>query len=430
MSGINIPLGYNYTINNTIVSSYTANYYVATTGSDSNPGTFASPFKSLQKLFSVIQAGQLAYIRGGTYDGSYNPADATEGAKISSITGNNNLWTIIEGYPGERPIFDYNSFGPSSSQNKGIVIQNCSYLKFKNFEVTNVKQPTGANFALGITFSSTNSNDHIIFENIDSHHNDGTGFYLRGNYTNVRFLNCDAHDNYDLNTTGAIGGNADGFGLEATTISTALTMLINCRSWNNSDDGFDTWDNQGLVIFDNCWSYHNGYVPGTSTPAGDGNGFKLGRMTASGRTGDTVRIVKNCLAVNNRTNGINQNQCNALFQVYNCTTSGNATRSYWFFTYDLPFILRNNLSYNESAGIFLTNLIHDHNSWDSSVTVTSGDFVSVDDTQLINSRDSVGNLPIITAFHLIAGSDLINAGVEVGLPYNGAFPDMGCFKYS
>jgi autotransporter-associated beta strand protein len=42
-------------------------YYVSPTGSDSNPGTFAQPFRTIQKAADTVQAGDEAIIRGGTY---------------------------------------------------------------------------------------------------------------------------------------------------------------------------------------------------------------------------------------------------------------------------------------------------------------------------------------------------------------------------
>ena len=48
-------------------------FYVATSGSDSNPGTLASPFKTLQKCQTAMQNSptvKTCYIRGGTYTGS------------------------------------------------------------------------------------------------------------------------------------------------------------------------------------------------------------------------------------------------------------------------------------------------------------------------------------------------------------------------
>ena len=38
------------------------------------------------------------------------------------------------------------------------------------------------------------------------------------------------------------------------------------------------------------------------------------------------------------------------------------------------------------------------------------------------------SLPSIDYFKLVAGSDLRNVGVNVGLPYNGTAPDLGAFE--
>lgn len=45
-------------------------YYVATTGSDSNPGTLASPFATLSHAMTVAPVGSVIYLRGGTYYGT------------------------------------------------------------------------------------------------------------------------------------------------------------------------------------------------------------------------------------------------------------------------------------------------------------------------------------------------------------------------
>jgi hypothetical protein len=46
------------------------------------------------------------------------------------------------------------------------------------------------------------------------------------------------------------------------------------------------------------------------------------------------------------------------------------------------------------------------------------------------ARQADGSLPDITSFKLVGGSDLINAGTNVGLPFNGAAPDLGAFETS
>ena len=43
-------------------------YYVATNGSDSNPGTLSRPWRTIGKATQTLQAGDTVNIRGGTYN--------------------------------------------------------------------------------------------------------------------------------------------------------------------------------------------------------------------------------------------------------------------------------------------------------------------------------------------------------------------------
>ncbi|MBL0135867.1 MAG: cadherin repeat domain-containing protein [Chitinophagaceae bacterium] len=50
-------------------------------------------------------------------------------------------------------------------------------------------------------------------------------------------------------------------------------------------------------------------------------------------------------------------------------------------------------------------------------------------TGLDNARQTDGSLPVIPFMHLASGSDLIDAGINVGIPYNGTAPDLGAFEF-
>src|SRR4030095_11543216 len=54
-----------------------ATYYVATTGSDSAPGTGAQPFRTIAKGLTVLRAGDKLYIRAGTYNETINSNSQT-----------------------------------------------------------------------------------------------------------------------------------------------------------------------------------------------------------------------------------------------------------------------------------------------------------------------------------------------------------------
>jgi hypothetical protein len=102
-------------------------------------------------------------------------------------------------------------------------------------------------------------------------------------------------------------------------------------------------------------------------------------------------------------------------------------------------VLRNNLLYSNAALYYFESIAiwtHDHNSFDASptVTVTADDFVSVDSTGITEARQADGSLPDNDCYnnfmHLASTSDLINAGIDVGLTYEGAAPDIGAFEYT
>ncbi len=42
-------------------------YYVSPSGLDSNPGTFTQPWRTISKAARTVKAGDVVYIRGGTY---------------------------------------------------------------------------------------------------------------------------------------------------------------------------------------------------------------------------------------------------------------------------------------------------------------------------------------------------------------------------
>ena len=79
---------------------------------------------------------------------------------------------------------------------------------------------------------------------------------------------------------------------------------------------------------------------------------------------------------------------------------------------------------------------HSNNSWDSDVVVEpdGSDFTGPLDSAsiydaLIAARQADGSLPEITNFNLVTGSDLIDAGIDVGLSYEGTAPDIGPFEF-
>jgi hypothetical protein len=83
-----------------------------------------------------------------------------------------------------------------------------------------------------------------------------------------------------------------------------------------------------------------------------------------------------------------------------------------------------------NADTALAGTIEANNSWNLiTVTASITDFISLDENLAKAPRQADGSLPDNGFARLVAGSDLIDQGVDVGLPYCGAAPDLGAFEY-
>ena len=251
----------------------------------------------------------------------------------------------------------------------------------------------------------------------------------------TQFINCDSHNNYDPYTPGDPYGNADGYDLGGADLGTTTT-LKGCRSWGNSDDGFDCYRANGLIIFQNCWAFHLGYRP-DGTTGGDGWGFKLGISTNIATNTTLTRKLTDCLAFYNRLGGIGLNDntpTEPLCNIFNCTTFHNTGAQYTA-GYDfgdvagIAHVLQNNIALDEMLPVSVeSSVIESHNSWDAGFSASHSDFLSLDSTGMSGPRQADGSLPNLDFLRLAPNSPLIDAGINVGLPYAGVAPDLGAFE--
>jgi hypothetical protein len=71
-----------------------ATYYVATTGSDTNPGTLSQPFLSLQRGVNAAAAGDTIIVRDGTYGGGCSSTDSY--AVSINKAGTSSAWITLK----------------------------------------------------------------------------------------------------------------------------------------------------------------------------------------------------------------------------------------------------------------------------------------------------------------------------------------------
>ena len=415
---------------------FSANYYAApnATGSGTsidNPCSFTAGIakSDLDTLF----------LRGGQYN-----LTATQNF---NATGTATKRKAMVAYGNEKPILDFRNqaYGSRGVQFGG----NYQYVR-------------------GITICYTGKNgfyvtgSYSIFENCETYGNGDTGFQNKNCCGNL-IKNCDSHHNFDYQsgslTSPNFGGNADGFADKQYVNNGAPNVYEGCRSWANSDDGWDFYDKTGSSIIRNSICFNIGpssydmrnhprlnvdkswfdQFPTTINDNyitlenyrnyGNRNGYKLGGLNSV----HDVEVT-NCLAVACAGKGFDQNNNFGTMTLYN-NSSYNNGRNYGFSNGNGgTLIIRNSLSLNTNGGqsnSFSTKTYtHSHNSWDiSGLTCTVADFASLDTSLVISPRLPNGDLPVTPFMRLVEGSKLIDAGTNVGLPYAGKAPDLGCFEF-
>jgi hypothetical protein len=384
-------------------------YFVDVNGNDSNPGTIDLPWATWGKAFAEAKPGVVVYIRGG----EYKPG-STWSTRALNIHGTKEAPVQILNYPGEKPILNCEMIQPLE-WNFGISLEKCSYWIIKGLEVKNVFEGPSPNLARGFDLKAC---ENITLENCVAHNIGGDGFTARDIIGDLIFHNCDSYSNSDLNYNGE---TANGFYISCS--QSAEISFNGCRAWNCSDDGFDFFYAEGIISLNTCWSFSNG-----GNTSGDGNGFKLG-ATREPKLNKPQRIIFNSIAALNKAVGFDQNSANVDMTLCNNVAYGNEGSGYGLGEFKNILIIRNNISYNNGwTDAFCSTAIHDHNSWDSGIVITDADFENLDTDELLKERNELGNLPIINFLHAVPLSDLINSGIDVGLPYSGLAPDIGPFE--
>jgi hypothetical protein len=395
--------------------------YVATNGSDANPGTIDAPFLTLHAAVASAFAGDVIYLRGGTHY-------YTSTVNIPGHNSSNNP-VLITSYPGEAAELNWSNWTPASETIRGAA---------RGMKIT------GSYWQLkGLTLSYSPDNGikceghHNTFEQVVFHHNGDSGIQIglnKEDYTtnpepdtraaHNLVLNCDSYRNADPATSYE---NADGFACKL--YAGKGNKFVGCRAWENCDDGWDLYQTEYLIVLENCWSWHNGdpSLWGFSSFNGDGNCFKLG--------GDNTFcpiLVVNCVALDAQwgtTAGFAFNNNTAPITNINCSAL-NCGRPYKYGQNGNVF--KNCLDWNSTrpAPVDITGTSSQvNNSWNLPVTVTAADFVSVLASAAVAPRQPDGSLPNNGFARLVNGSDLIDKGVDVGLPFNGSAPDLGAYEY-
>jgi hypothetical protein len=396
-----------------VITASARTYYVSPTGNDLNVGyDINAPFKTMKKALGKSDMTEIL-VRGGVH--GYTGDSTVSINKVGTAPG---AYTI-RNFPGERPLFDCSGLNAGK---KGFSVTG-RYWHIIGLDIMKARDN-----GMYITGADNIIEFCTFFENEDS------GLQLSAGATNNKIINCDSYYNKD-----ATSENADGFACKLD-VGTGNSFK-GCRAWQNSDDGWDGYlrpsDNISTTL-DSCWSFRNGYLKtgATSGANGDGNGFKMGGSDATDLSHNMT--LTHCVAFYNRKRGFDQNNNRGSMTLYNNTSFANASGNYIMNSIALDagsvMTVKNCIALTASgtAGSngFVSGAILQNNSWQSPVSTSLADFISIDTVGARGPRKPDGSLPDINFMHLVEGSDLIDGGQDVGLTFSGTAPDLGAFELS
>ncbi|OZG70364.1 hypothetical protein BTA51_26345 [Hahella sp. CCB-MM4] len=386
-------------------SAFKATPAGSSSGGNPTDGVVVGSESEILSAIATASAGDIIYIRAGTYYFDDTIEIDQSGSASNPIK--------LSKYPGDsgRPLFDFSSMSERSS-NRGLELGG-NYWYIYGIDVQNA----GDN---GMFISG--SNNTIEFSTFSR--NSDTGLQLGNGASHNLIKNVDSYFNADSTLE-----NADGFAAKLDVGSG--NKFEGCRAWNNLDDGFDGYlrgANNVTTTYENTWAIRNGYDMHNNLVAGDGNGFKTGGSDTKDLKHNAIYI--NTIAAGNSHDGYDHNSNRGKVTIYNAIAHQNGRNiSFSNSNSAQQLIVKNTISYDGHSGDSLkagsTNI--SNNSWQSAST-DSNDFSSINIDDLLAPRKADGSLPDVDYFHLIRGSDLIDAGVNVGRSYNGSAPDIGAFE--
>lgn len=461
------------------VSAYAKTYYLSPSGADNNPGSFEKPYASLAKVVSMLAAGDTCFVRGGEYFPDAMVSVTATGTKDARIC----LWA----YEDEIPVFNFSRLAATpedvAKANRGVYHKiGANYWHYKGLTFCNAPDN-----AMKLEGSFCVVERCVFHDNGDTGLQQGFGKDSSGNNTrNPNFhygrynivLNCDSYNNCDVWSN---GGDADGFAVKL--FPGPGNEFHGCRSWYNSDDGWDFYYTVFPIVVDNCWTMNNGYNKG------NGNGFKMGGSNDK-KTSYGAHVFTNCISTDNQSKGFDQNNHNEGTYILNCVSVRNGVnygfnnaipangnwvlrncigfggkeRNHQFNTKDSPSVPRADIQYCSWTTLDNCSPYNDRDSSDpytgatglnkSGATDRSAQFVSLSYEDALAPRQANGELPL-TFGRLKETSDFVDAGmiienlqtvdchkseyelcgtkenygITVSLPYSGTTADMGAFEY-
>lgn len=266
-------------------------FYVSPSGSDTNPGTEALPWKTLQYAAYKADPGETIYVRGGVYNEYVNFYESgTAAARINILA-----------YPGETPILDGSNYSIPAFEWGVMLAVSGDYVTVSGFEV---RYSSGMGVALSGKYDSA--------EAINVHHNWQNGILILGDNgtanNNRVWSNCMSNEN------GTASSWPSGLSAARHPNNAVITNNVVYGNWG---EGLSTYEANGTliegnIIYDN-WSANLYVSDATNVVVKRNFVYATGAMTGGSQVGimmgdevyapasANIQVVNNIVYGTNRT---------------------------------------------------------------------------------------------------------------------------------
>jgi hypothetical protein len=179
----------------TLLAQSGATYYVATNGSDGNPGTFAAPWLTVQHAATTATAGATVYVMGGVYNQIVSfPNSGTQGSPIT-----------FQSYPGQTAILDGTGLAVSGTQGLITISGARSYITISGFEIRNLSTTKTSAVPCGVWITGSGTGvqiqNNLIHNIVSPGKGNGCGLFAYGtSQTPISGLIVNGNELYDLQT--------------------------------------------------------------------------------------------------------------------------------------------------------------------------------------------------------------------------------------
>lgn len=225
----------------------TADLYVSTTGSDSNGGTQAAPFKTIAKAAKAALPGTTVHVQAGTYTGGFQTtASGTASARIRYVSD-----TRL----GAKIIPAANSLNNTGWDNRG------AYVDIDGFEVDGGAYQSGTKWLYGIYTAGaydliTHNHVHHIGNTATCVTSGGGGIGADSYYNGVG-IDVLANIVHDVGPTGCVY-------FHGIYVNTAASHVSNNLIYNIAEAGIKLWRDatKGVIANNTIFNSNSGIVVG------------------------------------------------------------------------------------------------------------------------------------------------------------------------